>query len=26
MGLIDPHQMWSLAKGIVTGIISRIVI
>ena len=26
MGLIDPVQMWSLAKGIVTGIISRIVI
>jgi pheromone shutdown-related protein TraB len=26
MGLIDPNQMWSLAKGIVTGIISRIVI
>jgi pheromone shutdown-related protein TraB len=26
MGLIDPDQMWSLAKGIVTGIISRIVI
>jgi len=26
MGLIDPVQMWSLAKGIVTGIISKIVI
>jgi len=26
MGLIDPNQMWSLAKGILTGIISRIVI
>jgi pheromone shutdown-related protein TraB len=26
MGLIDPNQMWSLAKGIVTGIISKIVI
>ena len=24
MGLIDPDQMWSLAKGILTGIISRI--
>ena len=26
MGLIDPNQMWSLAKGILTGIISKIVI
>jgi pheromone shutdown-related protein TraB len=26
MGLIDPVQMWSLAKGIVTGIISKIVL
>ncbi len=26
MGLIDPVQMWSLAKGILTGIISKIVI
>jgi pheromone shutdown-related protein TraB len=26
MGLIDPNQMWILAKGIVTGIISKIVI
>jgi pheromone shutdown-related protein TraB len=24
MGLIDPDQMWSLAKGILAGIISRI--